>query len=148
LNLKSRCHTCGIFYLAGLLLILGIKYFYSNAGSNELVWILAPTSWWVRTLSGFSFEYEPFVGYVNHKLRFIIAPSCSGVQFMIITMTVLIFSFIHRMDNNKKRLLWFSCSLILSYPVTILVNGIRIVLSICLPRLLPEANFFRLCVKS
>ena len=53
-EIKSLLKRNWIFYLAGFLLILGLKYFYSNACADELKWILTPTAWWVRTLGGIS----------------------------------------------------------------------------------------------
>lgn len=132
-KVKSIVRQCFIFYLIGFAVVLGIKYFYSKSGSNDLKWILAPTAWWVRTLSGITFEYEPKVGYVNHFFRFIIAPSCSGVQFMMITIATLIFSFVHRMRTMKRGMCWIVLSLGVSYLITIFVNGFRIVLAIYLP---------------
>ncbi len=41
-----------IFYLLGILLIVGIKYFYRGAGSDELRWLLAPTTYLVTLLCG------------------------------------------------------------------------------------------------
>lgn len=127
-------------YLVGAAAVLGIKCFYSQAGSNELQWILAPTAWWVRILSGIKFEYAPDAGYINHALRFIIAPSCSGVQFMVISFATLFFSFVHRLGTMKGRQCWLLSSLISSYLLTILVNGLRIVLAIRLPVYLHPAG--------
>ncbi|MCC8023765.1 MAG: exosortase K [Clostridium sp.] len=124
---------CWIYYLLGFALILGMKYFYSRAGANELKWILTPTAWWVRHLSGIPFEYETDVGYINYNFRFIIAASCSGVQFMMIAVAALIFSFVHRMETTKKGLAWVAFSLGISYLFTIFVNGLRIIVSIYLP---------------
>lgn len=134
-----------IFYLTGLLMIFGIKYFYSKAGSDELTWILTPTTWWVSILSGISFTYESGTGYVNHNLRYIIAPSCCGVQFMIITFATLIFSFVHRMEvpgkglprkplfQKKWKILWTLGCIAFSYLFTVFVNGLRIILAIYIP---------------
>lgn len=83
------------FYLTGLALILSMKYFYSRAGASQLLWLLAPTAGWVSLLSGIPFEYVHDIGYVNHGMKIIIAPSCSGMQFMLITAAMLIFSFVH-----------------------------------------------------
>lgn len=83
------------FYLTGLLLIFFMKYYYSRAGDGQLLWLLAPTSGWVSILSGISFEYMPGTGYVNHDMKILIAPSCSGMQFMLITAAMLLFSFVH-----------------------------------------------------
>ncbi len=100
---KLRFHRQNIFiYLMGFSLILGMKYLYSRADCESLLWILGPTARWVEVLSGIPFVYEPGMGYANHGLRFLIAPSCSGVQFMIITAAMLIFSFSHRVMDCRN----------------------------------------------
>ena len=76
--------------LTALLLIVCVKYWRRFAGSNELDWLLAPTARWVEILSGLSFEKIPHLGYLNHSVRLIIAPSCSGIQFMLIAFAVLL----------------------------------------------------------
>ena len=131
----------GIYYLFCLALTAGLKYYYHLADSDHLLWILAPTAWWVRVLSGISFEYQPAAGYVNHPLRFIIAPSCSGVQFLILSIAALTFSFLIRMKDEKRCRLWILSSICTSYLFTILVNGFRIILSIYLPPLLGRAGW-------
>ncbi len=136
-----------IFYLTGAALVFGLKLFYSQADADELKWILAPTSRWVSILSGLSFEYMPHTGFVNHDIRFIIASSCSGVQFMLTAIATLIFSFLHRAgsgDGSKhmaKGFLWTGFCIVSSYLFTILVNGLRIVLSIYLPGTLEKLGF-------
>ena len=135
------------FYLTGFLILLGIKLFYSRADCQELRWILGPTAGWVTLLSGISFAYLPGEGYVNHSLRILIAPSCSGVQFMLITMATLLFSFVHRAAGNgtpssrsRKGFLWTAACLPLSYLTAIFVNGLRIIAAIYLPALLAQAG--------
>lgn len=129
-----------IFYLMGFLLILGLKFYYSRAGSEELRWILAPTAWWVSVLGRIPFEYVPQVGYINHPFRFIIAPSCSGVQFLIISAATLIFSFVHRMRTRHMGFVWIAFSISISCLFTIFINGFRIVLSIYLPLLIYKSG--------
>lgn len=141
-KIKSYAIQYWIFYLIGFAVILGLKYYYSRAGSDELTWILAPTAGWVRILSGITFEYEPHVGYVNHYFRFIIAPSCSGIQFMIIAIATLIYSFVHRMGTAKKGFCWLGLSLGASYLLTVFVNGFRIVISIYLPLYLQKTDIY------
>lgn len=94
--------------------------FYSRAGSDELRWILAPTARWAGSLGGISFAYEAQQGYVNHELRFIIAASCSGVQFMLVSMAALIYGCIHRMKTGKKKIIWLAGSMVFSYLFTVL----------------------------
>lgn len=129
-----------IFYLIGFLAVFGLKYFYSKADADNLNWILAPTVWWVRILTGIPFVYDPCEGYVSHTCRFVIAPSCSGMQFMIITIATLIFSFVHRMKSTGKKLCWTVVSTIVPYFVTILVNTVRIIISIYLPVYLEQKS--------
>lgn len=136
-------------YVTGAFLILGMKYFYSGADCESLLWILGPTARLVEALSGIPFAYEPGMGYANHELRFLIAPSCSGVQFMIITAALLIFSFSHRVGKRRcpqviqqtaTGLGWIAASLLLSYLFTVFVNGLRIIAAIYLPPLFERAG--------
>lgn len=126
----------GVFSFIGLALVLGIKYIYRSADCSRLRWLLAPTAFWAGMLSGISFTWQPDIGYWNHSVRFIIASSCSGLQFMLVTAATLIFSFIHEQPAKKKKLLWIGKSFCLAYLYTIFINGIRIVLSIWLLPLL------------
>lgn len=130
---NSCIRTHWISYLAGFILVIGIKYFYSQAGCRQLQWILAPTAWWVRTLSGIPFEYDPDAGYINYDYRFIIASSCSGVRFMILSTAALLFSFVHRMRTSWQGAAWTAFSLAFSYAATVFINGIRITASIYIP---------------
>ena len=128
-----RDKKCFLPYLLGLLMVISLKLYSDQAGSDELIWILRPTAWWTSTLSGFPFTYQQGVGYINHSLRFIIAPACAGLRFLMIACLMLIWSFVHRIDGRKKQLYWTLLSLPASCAVTIFVNGIRITLSIILP---------------
>lgn len=154
---KTRSHLRKnfIFYLVGALVILGIKYYYSQADCDSLLWILAPTTHWVELLSGIPFTYVSGTGYVNHSLRLWIAPSCSGVRFMIITISMLIFSFVHIVASPKKSpdlktslrvirgLGWIAASIAFSWLFTVFVNGLRIITAIYLPLYLDRAGLMK-----
>ena len=99
-----RDKKCFLPYLLGLLMVISLKLYSDQAGSDELIWILRPTAWWTSTLSGFPFTYQQGVGYINHSLRFIIAPACAGLRFLMIACLMLIWSFVHRIDGRKKQL--------------------------------------------
>lgn len=129
------------FYLIGFCIIIGIKLFCRNAGSDELRWLLAPVTGLVSLFSGIPFVYEQNAGYVNHSLRLLIAPSCSGIQFMNIMIATLIFSFVHRVEKRKKILFTAAC-IPVSYVLTILVNGMRIILAIYIPRFMESQNIY------
>lgn len=131
----------GGYYTIVAAVVLGMKWYYSGAGCGELRWILAPTAWWVEVLSGNSFVYEPQIGYINHPLRFIIAPSCSGVQFLIIVFAVLAGAFIHRMKTGKQRVCWMAGCVVVSFLFTVLINGLRIAVSIYAPNLVFQSEW-------
>lgn len=126
----------GIIYLLAILAVLAIKIFYRTADSEALSWMLAPTTWWVQVLSGISFDRMVHVGYVSHEYQFIIAPSCSGVRFLLIAFVMMVCSFTHRMESWGKKISWLGFSALFSYVSTIFVNGIRITVSIYLPMML------------
>ncbi|MDE6362749.1 MAG: exosortase K [Lachnospiraceae bacterium] len=130
-----------LIYIPAVLAALAIKIFYRTADSDQLSWILAPTTWWVQILSGIPFEKAPQVGYVSHEYRFIIAPSCSGVRFLLIAFVMMIFSFTHKMDSVRNKVCWLGFSAVFAYIATIFVNGIRITISIYLPIILSEHGY-------
>lgn len=144
-----------IFYLTGILVVLGIKFYYSQADCDSLLWILSPTTHWVEFLSKIPFTYVSGTGYVNHSLRLLIAPSCSGVQFMIITAATLIFSFVHNIASPQDRMpfkasvrimrgfSWIAASLFISWLFTVLINGLRIIAAIYLPLSLEDAGLMK-----
>lgn len=130
----------GLCYLMGAFGALWLKVYYSRAKSDELLWILAPTVGWVRMLSGMIFEYVPKIGYINHLHRLVIAPSCSGVQFLLIVFLMLVFSFSHRMGTARKGMVWTFYAAVLAYLYTIWVNGVRITLSVYIPEWLQKIH--------
>lgn len=125
-----------LIYFIALSVAAVVKFYGSTTDSDLLVWILAPVAWWVTSLSGISFQYASHVGYVSHAYRFIIAPSCAGVRFLLLTFLMLVFSFTHLLRTPRSKALWFAFSAGFSYIATILVNGIRITISIYLPEFL------------
>ncbi len=127
-------------YIPAVLAVLAVKVYYRTADSDMLSWILAPTTWWVEGLSGISFENAAPVGYVSHEYRFIIAPSCSGVRFLLIVFIMMVFSFTQRIDTMRTKIFWLGFSAVFAYLATIFVNGIRITVSIYLPLVLADSG--------
>ena len=120
----------GIFYIFALLIAFGLKYHYSQAGSEDLVWILSPTACLVEHISGIQFESEANTGFVSQGYRIIIAPSCAGINFLIILFCMAMFSGIHAIRRSESKLLWLVASLVCAYILTVAVNTLRILASI------------------
>jgi exosortase K len=120
----------GIFYILALFIALGLKYHYSRAGSADLVWVLGPTACLVEHISGIQFESEANTGFVSRGYRIIIAPSCAGINFLIIVFCMAMFSGIHVIRRSGSKLLWLATSLVCAYILTVAVNTLRIIASI------------------
>lgn len=123
-----------LFYAVGMIISLELKHFYSHAGNDDLNWILVPTSRVAEYLSGIHFERELHIGLVNHAHRFIIVPSCAGINFLTIAFSTLFFSFVHRLKSIRLKILWLSVSAGFAYLLTLIANALRIICAIYLYR--------------
>ncbi len=121
-----------ILYSMGLIAALAVKYGFSRASSDDLLWLLTPTALLVECLTGIAFVHESPVGFVNAREGIIIATVCSGMNFMILTFCMLVFSFLHRFEQTKRKWQWFAFSIFASYICTLAVNGARIAVSMYL----------------
>ena len=120
----------GIFYLFALLIAFGLKYHYSRAGSDDLLWILRPTAGLVEYLSGIKFENEANTGFVSQGYQIIIAPSCAGINFLIVAFCMAVFAGLHVIKHCWLKHLWLAASLACAYILTVAVNSLRIIAAI------------------
>lgn len=121
---------------AQLVVIVGaaalIKLYYSTASVNELRWILAPTTALVEFITGTSFEFESYAGYMSSDHTFLIAASCAGVNFLITSFLML--SLRKLWQDRGKQIPWsfFAAMVILAYLSTLVANTVRISSSLLL----------------
>lgn len=118
------------YLLTALGLAVMIKYHYSRAGSEDLRWILLPTARVVELFSGIRFVEELHAGFINRSHRILIAPSCAGVNFLIIAFGVAVISGLHHIKKIALQFVWLVAALIAAYLLTIFVNAFRITISI------------------
>jgi exosortase K len=111
---------------------LALKAFYSTASVNELRWILAPTAFLVEIVTGERFIFESYAGYINSEHSFIIASSCSGVNFLIAAFLLMTLGTLFR----HGRVSWgfLPLAACLAYLTTIIANTIRITTALSLRR--------------
>ncbi|HZF14161.1 MAG TPA: exosortase K [Thermoanaerobaculia bacterium] len=117
-----------------------LKLCYSRASAEDLSWILVPTARAVGWLRGETLTFIPGAGWVAPDGAYRIAPACAGVNFMILTFTLSVLGFAHRLRSPGARLLWWWASLGGAYLATIAVNTLRIVAAVELYRLGPVAG--------
>jgi exosortase K len=119
-----------VYLPPALLFAVGLKYYYSQAGSDELGWILRPTARLVELFSGIRFEEEVHAGFISLGRRILIAPACAGVNFFIIAFCMAVFSGLRRIEQGTLKGLWLPASVAGAYLLTTFVNALRIIVSI------------------
>ena len=129
-RIKSLFLQNGIFYILALAIAFGLKHHYSLAGSDDLIWILRPIAGLVEHLSGIQFENEAHTGFVSRGYGIIIAPSCAGINFLIMTFCMAVFSGIHVFKHSGSKLWWLAASWVCAYILTVVVNTLRIIAAI------------------
>ncbi len=107
-----------------------LKRHYSVASPDDLRWILAPTTALVELVTGADFVFERGAGYLSTELRFLIAPSCAGVNFLIIAFAALVAGFVrpHRRLRDNAAILGLAAAA--AYATTIVANTLRIAIAI------------------
>ena len=124
-------------FLVIILCALALKLHYATATADQLRWILGPTTALVELLSGRSFQFESYAGYMSSDHRFLIAASCAGVNFLITAFLMLGLRAL--LSDRSRALSWRFIPLYaaLAYIVTIIVNTLRICVALWL-RQLPD----------
>lgn len=112
-----------------LLCALALKFYYSTATPNDLLWILAPTTALVELLSGQQFEFESYFGYLSSDRSFVIAVPCAGVNFLI---TAFLMIGLHRLwrEGFESRIWLIPFAAAGAYVATIIANATRIYLAL------------------
>ena len=117
-----------------LLCALALKFYYSNATANELLWILGPTTALVEMLSGQSFAFESYTGYVSSDHRFVIAVPCAGVNFL---MTAFLMLALRRLWRERFQTMGWSLvpvTAATAYAATLVANTTRICIALEMQR--------------
>lgn len=109
-----------------LLCAVTLKQYYSSANVNELRWILAPTTVVVEVITGEWFVFESFAGYMSSDRSFLIASSCSGVNFLLSAFLLLALSKLWRGRDQKIGWSFIPIAGLFAYLATIIANTARI----------------------
>ena len=112
-----------------------IKWHYAVASVNQLRWILAPTTWLVEFITGTTFEFESYTGYMSSDRTFVIAASCAGVNFLITSFLMLSLRKVWKDRAEKIAWRFFVVVAIAAYLATIIANTVRISSALLLRRM-------------
>ena len=113
-----------------LLCALALKYHYSTATADELRWILGPTTALVELLSGKSFAFESYTGYMSSDHTFVIAAPCAGVNFLIAAFLMLGVMRWWRGRFEKVSWRFIPIVALVAYVTTVITNTVRIFIAL------------------
>ena len=132
--MKGRRIIWGAQLAIVALCAFALKQYYSTATANELRWILAPTTFIVELLSGRSFQFESYTGYMSSDHTFVIAVPCAGVNFLIMAFVMLALRRLWegRFEGVSWRFL--PVSIAAAYVTTVIANAIRICVALEIQR--------------
>jgi exosortase K len=121
-----------------LLVALGLKQYYSTASANQLRWILAPTTMLVSLVSGETFQFESYAGYITSDRTFVIAAACAGVNFLITAFLML--SLRKLLVDKSAQVSWsfIPTAALVAYLATLVANTVRITIALQLQRTPPQ----------
>ena len=115
------------FVALAILIALGVKAFYSGAGTSELAFVLAPSCWLAAHLGGIDLVAEENAGFISHAHRMVVGGACPGVNFFISAFLAVYLSPLGTGTPNMGAGL--PIALVIAYVGTILTNGLRIILA-------------------
>jgi exosortase K len=118
-----------------LLCAAALKLYYSTASVNQLRWILAPTTFLVEFITGSSFKFESYAGYMSSDSTFLIAASCAGLNFLITSFLMLSLGKLLRARSQKMAWRFIPSAALLAYFATLVANTVRISTALRLRRM-------------
>ncbi|HKU74706.1 MAG TPA: exosortase K, partial [Pyrinomonadaceae bacterium] len=124
----------GAQLLVVVLCALALKVYYSTASPDELRWILAPTTVLVELLSGRSFTFESYTGYMSSDHRFVIAVSCAGVNFLLTAFLMLGLRRLWRDRFAGVSWSFLPVTAVVAYVTTVIANTVRICIALEIQR--------------
>ena len=113
-----------------LVVAFALKQHFSHAGPDSLAWVLGPTVGLVELLTGVEFEVERGVGYFARTEMFAITKSCAGVNFLIVSFSMLGLAWTWGGRPTRVPLLAVGLAAGLAFSTTIVANAIRITVAL------------------
>lgn len=129
----ARAAAAGAAFAVALAAAYALKRFYSGASAEDLRLVLAPTTWLVERAGRHRFEWTSG-GYVSRDLRFVIAPVCAGVNFLVVAFCALVLALVRPARSAWQNAGLLAASAAAACLATPVVNALRILVAIPLWR--------------
>lgn len=127
--MRARAAAAVAVFAIAVAAAYGLKRFYSTASADDLRWILAPTTWLVEVVGGHRFD-RTGAGYRSGELRFLIAPACAGVNFLLAAFGALVLGFVRPARPALQNALVVVAGAAAAYVATLLANAARILIAV------------------
>jgi len=118
------------YYTAAVIIFIILKFWFSDADNNGLIFLLFPTDKLTGLMTGSASVFISDKGFYHEKLNIIIDKSCSGFNYLLLCLLLFVYLLIKHIDKPLYKFLVIPASFIISYLITILVNSSRIFISI------------------
>ncbi len=116
-----------VIYLIIALISGGLGFVYRYGDLSLLSFILRPVTFIIELFLGTKFSYHDNLGFVNEVYKVNIGRDCSGINFLIITLLMLTFSFISKIKGGVRKFTSLLIIIVASYGITIFANASRII---------------------
>ena len=111
---------------------LALKQHYSTASADQLSWILGPTAALVELVTRADFVHERGAGYLSTEHHFLIAPSCAGVNFLIVAFAALVLGLLRSWRSPGENALLVAGAAAAAYAAALVASTARIALALAL----------------
>ena len=118
------------YYLAAAAVFVLLKFAFAAAGTEDLVFLLAPTDKLTGWLTGSRSVFFSERGFYHGTLNVLIGKSCSGYNFLVLCFLCFYYLAVKYFDKPLYKVLALAVSLTGAYLLTIFVNTSRIFASI------------------
>jgi exosortase K len=118
------------YYLTAIVLAILLKFGYTRANNNDLIFLLKPTDKLVGLFKGSQSVYIADKGYYHDNLNILIDKSCSGFNFWVLCFIMFTYLTLQYFDKALHKILIIPTVLCCTYLFTIFVNSSRIFASI------------------
>lgn len=110
-------------------LFIGLKYLYTLADNDALLFLLKPTNALVAAITNSTAVYSSDAGFFHQKLDIVINKSCSGFNYWILGFIMSIFMALQYPTARGHKISLFPVTLALAYLLTLFVNTSRILVA-------------------
>jgi len=118
------------YLLTAVGLFIVLKFVFTLAGNDELLFLIQPTNVVVGLLTNSTSVYLSDHGFFHEDLNIIIDKSCSGFNFWILSFLLFTYLTVKHFERPLSKSLSIPISLIVAYLFTLFVNTSRIFVSI------------------